>query len=66
MNEYRQYTSDQVVLNYLASAMATREEVIRAGLNEMIRLGGSLLNYVENILGFGKEKIQYVRKLYLK
>lgn len=66
MNEYRQYTQDQAILDYLASAMETREDVIRAGLNEMKRLAGTPVNYIEQVLGFDSEKIAYMRQMYLE
>lgn len=66
MNEYRQYTNNQKVLTYLSNAMQTKKEVIVAGLNEMKSLAETPLNYIQNILGFDKEKIEYMRNMYLE
>ena len=66
MNEYRKYTYDHTILNYLASAMATREDVSRAGLDEMKKLAGTPLNYIEQILGFDGGKVAYMRQMYLE
>lgn len=65
MDEYKQYTKDPVVLKYLSSAMSTRKEVIEAGITEMKKISGSPIQYIENELGFDKDKINLLRSIYL-
>ncbi|GEO46268.1 tyrosine-protein phosphatase [Companilactobacillus kimchii] len=66
MNEYRKYTKDPVVLKYLSNAMSTRKEVIEAGINEMKKISVSPIQYIQNELGFDKDKISYLRSIYLR
>lgn len=65
MAEYRQYTDNVQVLAYLARAMATRQEVIEAGLAEMKRLGGTYMGYITNVLGFPAAAVAEMRRIYL-
>lgn len=64
--QYEQYTSDPVILEYLASAMATREDVIRAGIQTMCTLAGSPLDYIEQVLGFDRNKVKIMQQMYLE
>lgn len=66
MDEYRRYTNDRTILEYLASAMATRREVIQAGIDKMTELAGSPIQYIETVLGFDKEHIKIMRQMYLE
>lgn len=66
MNEYRQYTNDPILLKYLSNAMSTRKEVIEAGINEMKKVSGSPIRYIEDILAFDKTKIDVLRSIYLE
>ncbi|APX71555.1 tyrosine-protein phosphatase [Companilactobacillus allii] len=65
MAEYEQYTDDKVTLQYLANAMSTRKEVIDAGISTMKLIADTPLGYIENVLGFNKQDINKLRKIYL-
>lgn len=65
MAEYRQYTDNQHILAYLSSAMQTREDVIRAGIKEMVNLAGNPINYIKEVLGFDSHKVEKMRSMYL-
>lgn len=65
LQEYKAYTSNQAVLDYLASAMGTREEVIRAALAEMKRKSGTPLAYIQEYLGISDELIAQFRERFV-
>lgn len=66
MLQYEQYTSNQNVLNYLASAMTTRKEVIVAGLEKMKEVSGSLENYLIEELNVTSVELERIRLEYLQ
>lgn len=66
MTEYQQYTGNKNVLHYLASAMDTREDVIASTIDEMKRLSGSPIDYIQDYLGATDTFIQKFRTIYLE
>ncbi|MBO0437723.1 tyrosine-protein phosphatase [Vagococcus fluvialis] len=66
MNEYRHYTTNENVLAFLASAMATKRIVIEETINEMKHLSGSPLNYIKDYLHMSEDELNLLRKYYLE
>lgn len=66
MAEYRQYTDNSVVLTYLSGLMQTKELYFDAAIEEMIRLGGSIDEYLKNWLDVTEEKRNQIKKLFLE
>ena len=66
MAEYRHYTSNQKVLAFLASAMATKEIVIKETLKEMKRLSGTPLNYIKDYLNMSNSELEQLKAFYLE
>ena len=66
MEEYRQYTNNPRVLQFLQNAMSTREEVIVATIEEMKRLSGGTLNYIQQFLDVSDSSVEKFRSYYLE
>lgn len=66
MAEYQQYTNNQAVLSYLSQAMATKQDVIVAALDEMRHISGSPLAYIQEVLKFDQAQIEQLRDEYLE
>ena len=66
MEEYRQYTNNPRVLQFLQNAMSTREEVIVATIEEMKRLSGGTLNYIQQFLDVSDISVEKFRSYYLE
>ena len=66
MAEYQQYTNNQAVLSYLSQAMATKQDVIVAALDEMRKISGSPLAYIRDVLKFDQAQIEQLRDEYLE
>ena len=62
MNEYRQYTNDPFVLEYLSGLMQTKEVYFDAAIDEMIKLAGSIPNYLEKYLDVTLEKKEKIKR----
>lgn len=65
MNEYRQYTDNETVLEYLAGLMSTKEIYYIAAIDEMKRMAGSIDSYLEQYLDLTKEKKQKIKDNFL-
>lgn len=65
MDQYRQYTDNQVVLNYLSSLMKAKESYIRAAFEEVDRLGG-VSAYLDQTCGFYDGDRNQLKKNYLE
>ena len=65
MNEYRQYTNDPFVLEYLSGLMQTKEVYFDAAIDEMIKLAGSIPNYLEKYLDVTLEKKEKIKQIFL-
>ncbi|MHC5249379.1 tyrosine-protein phosphatase [Enterococcus sp. LJL120] len=66
MAEYRQYTDNKNVLNYLESAMATREDVIYDTIIEIKKVGGTVIDYFRKVMGLSEDFIQRFKEYYLE
>ena len=64
MNEYRQYTNDPFVLEYLSGLMQTKEVYFDAAIDEMIKLAGSIPNYLEKYLDVTLEKKEKIKQIF--
>lgn len=66
MNEYRQYTDNEVVLEYLSGLMQTKEIYFDAAIDEMKKLSGSIDQYLVDYLGVTKEKKDKIKNTFLE
>lgn len=66
MNEYRQYTDNPFVLEYLSGLMQTKEAYFDAAIDEMIKLGGTIPNYLEQYLNVTPEKKEKIKHNFLE
>lgn len=66
MNEYRQYTDNEFVLAYLSSLMQTKKSYLEAAFDEVDKLAGGFLPYLDQVLGFGTDKVACLRAQYLE
>ncbi|WP_339102068.1 tyrosine-protein phosphatase [Candidatus Enterococcus clewellii] len=66
LNEYKQYTEDRFVLDYLYSLMDTRIHYLESGFDEMFAVYGSKENYLIEGLGLSKEEIQLFQQKYMQ
>ncbi len=65
MDQYRQYTDNKVILDYLSSLMETKENYIRAAFEEVDRLGG-MDTYLDKVCGFCKADRTRHKEIYLE
>lgn len=65
MNEYKQFTENQFVLDYLSSLMQTQERYLEAAFDEISKISGSFDQYLIDRLGMTEEKLSVLRKQYL-
>lgn len=66
MDEYRQYTDNPFVLEYLSGLMQTKEIYFDAAIDEMIKMGGSIQNYLEKYLNVTPEKKEKIKHIFLE
>lgn len=66
MQEYRQYTDNKVVLDYLSELMQTKDKYFDAAIDEMIHLSGSTDKYLKDYLGFTTEKKEALKEIFLE
>ena len=66
MNEYRQYTDNPFVLEYLSGLMQTKEIYFDAAIDEMIKLARTIPNYLEKYLDVTPEKKAKIKQLFLE
>ncbi len=66
MNEYRQYTDNQFVLDYLSSLMQAKENYLNAAFDEIEKVASSFDNYLKKYLKMTDKKIELLRTLYLE
>lgn len=66
MNEYRQYTDNSYVLDYLSGLMQTKEVYFDAAIDEMIKLAGSIPKYLEKYLNVTAEKKEKIKHIFLE
>lgn len=64
MNEYRQFTDNETVLEFLSSLMQVKESYLMSSFAEVDKLGG-LDAYLETVLGFTKNDQERFRAIYL-
>jgi len=65
MDQYRRYTDNKVVLDYLSSLMETKESFIRAAFEEVDRLGG-MEAYLDQACGFYEAHRKRLEEIYLE
>jgi protein-tyrosine phosphatase len=65
MDQYRRYTDNKVVLDYLSSLMETKESYISAAFEEVDRLGG-MEAYLEQACGFYEADRKRLKEIYLE
>lgn len=66
MNIYRNYTSDQEVLDYLLSFIDTKPDFIEASIDEMECHYGSIKRYAMKELQVTEDMVKRMRELYLE
>ncbi len=66
MNEYREYTDNEVVLEYLSGLMQTKEIYFDAAIDEMKKLSGSIDQYLKDYLGVSEEKKNKIKNIFLE
>lgn len=66
MNDYRNLTDNQNVLDYLYNLMLAKDEYLEAAFDEMIRLSGSIDNYLKHFLKLDEDKLTTLRNIYLE
>lgn len=66
MDEYRTYTDNPIVLEYLSGLMSTKEIYFDAAIEEMIKLAGSIDMYLESYLLLTKEKKEKMKSIFLE
>lgn len=66
MDEYRQYTDNQIVLEYLSGLMQTKEIYFDAAIDEMIAMSGSIDGYLEEYLDLTMEKRNKIKEIFLE
>lgn len=60
------FTVSKLDLNPLSQAMATKQDVIVAALDEMRHISGSPLAYIQEVLKFDQAQIEQLRDEYLE
>jgi len=65
MDQYRRYTDNKVVLDYLSSLMETKQSYIRAAFEEVDRLGG-METYLDQAFGFYEADRNRLKEIYLE
>lgn len=65
MENYKKFTQDPIVLDYLYSLIDTKEEFIEASYDAIIKTYQSFENYAMKELEVTEEEIQRLRELYL-
>ena len=66
MNEYKQYTDNKFVLDYLYSLMQTKESYLEAAFDEIIKMSGDFDSYINNVLEISSESVARLREIYLE
>ncbi|MGX6980171.1 tyrosine-protein phosphatase [Vagococcus elongatus] len=66
MDEYRTYTDNAVVLEYLSALMQTKKTYFDAAIDEMLKLSGSVDKYLEEYLGLTSAKKNKIKTLFLE
>lgn len=66
MQEYRTYTDNKVVLDYLSGLMQTKELYFNAAIDEMMNKSGSIDHYLEEVLHVTKDKKERIQALFLE
>ena len=66
MDEYRNLTDNQNVLDYLRNLLLAKEEYLDAAFDEMIKVSGSSDNYLKQVLMIDDDKLTTFRNRYLE
>lgn len=66
MDEYRNLTDNQNVLDYLRNLLLAKEEYLDAAFDEMIKVSGSSDNYLKQVLMIDDDKLTTLRNRYLE
>lgn len=66
MNDYKQYTADQFVLDYLYSLMDTRIHYLESAFDELTNVYGSKENYLIEGLGLSQAEIDTFQEKYME
>ena len=66
MDEYRNLTDNQNVLDYLRNLLLAKEEYLDAAFDEMIKVSGSSDNYLKQVLMIDDDKLTILRNRYLE
>lgn len=65
MDEYRQFTDDKVVLEYLSGLMQTKMIYIEAAWDEMKKLSGNIPTYLKEHIGITEADMRKLQEMYL-
>lgn len=65
MDQYRKYTDNKVILDYLSSLIETKESYIRAAFEEVDRLGG-MEAYLDQVCRFYGTDRKRLKEIYLE
>ena len=65
MDEYRQFTDDKVVLEYLSGLMQTKMIYIEAAWDEMKKLSGNIPTYLKEHIGVTEADMRKLQEMYL-
>ncbi|MPN55289.1 hypothetical protein SDC9_202971 [bioreactor metagenome] len=65
MNEYRQLTANEAVLDYLYRLMDARPEYLKAAFDEMLLTAGSVKAYLSDVLQLTDDRLTDLRNRYL-
>ena len=66
MDEYRNLTDNQNILDYLRNLLLAKEEYLDAAFDEMIKVSGSSDNYLRQVLMIDDDKLTTLRNRYLE
>lgn len=65
MDEYRQYTDNEMVLDFLAALMDTREIYLDAAFDQITKMAGTPETYLTDVLNLTSADIAKLREMYL-
>lgn len=66
MDEYRNLTDNQNILDYLRNLLLAKEKYLDAAFDEMIKVSGSSDNYLRQVLMIDDDKLTTLRNRYLE
>lgn len=66
MNDYRNLTDNQLVLDYLYNLQLAKPEYLDAAFDEMIKMSGTTENYIKEVLKVTDEQLVAIQNRFLK